>query len=254
MTAPTPIGPQRRPGRRAVLASLLLHGGLLAGAWLTVRSVRPPIDMIVYRVELVSPPPQVEGPPEPVQAVAPNVVTPDEAPPEPAVEEPKPEPEPPEPEPPEPKRETPPEPKPQAKAAEAEPKKEEKKPVAGESPDRRSTGGAGVNVKIEGEEFPDPGYLENVVLQLRRHFRWNGNPRLAACVGFWIRKDGSVGNLEVVHSSGDFRFDLNARGAVEAAGARDAFGPLPEAWPFDVLPVQFGFTPAGSARQGCPDP
>lgn len=249
MVDPSPIGSDRRPGRRAVLGSLVLHAALLVAAWVTVRSLGAPVDMVVYRVELVSPPPQVQGPPEPVEAVAPKVVTSEEAPPpEPEVEQP--ELETPEPKPPEPVKEPTPAPKP--RASEAEPEKEEKK-VAGDAPDPKSAGGAGVNVRMQGEEFPEPGYLENVILQLNRHFRWSGNPRLAACVGFWIRKDGSVGNLEVINGSGDFRFDLNARGAVEAAGSRKAFGPLPEAWPYDVLPVQFSFTPAGSTRQGCPD-
>ena len=39
-------------------------------------------------------------------------------------------------------------------------------------------------------------------------------------------------------------FDLEAHGAVEAAGRARAFGPLPEAWPRDRLRVSFFFDPA----------
>ncbi|HUH13400.1 MAG TPA: TonB C-terminal domain-containing protein [Longimicrobiales bacterium] len=238
----------RRPGRRAIAASLVLHVGLVAGAWAAVRTDAQPVDMVVYRVDLVSPPPRVEGEPE-AAVVAPEVVKPEEAQPEPEPEEaePEPKPEPPRPTPPKPEAKAPPQPK----AAEARPT--EPKPAAGARPDPTSPGGADLNVKIEGEAFPDPGYLENVVLQLRRHFRWNEDARLAACVGFWIHRDGRVDRIEVVRGSGNFRFDLSARGAVEAAGGRDVFGPLPDAWPFDMLPVQFGFAPAGSTRDACPN-
>ena len=238
----------RRPGRRAIAASLVLHVGIVAGAYAAVRGGPAPVDMVVYRVDLVSPPPQVEGE-STSEVVAPEVVKPAETEPEPEPEAT--EPEPPKPEPPKPAPPRP-EPKtaPQPKAAEKQPKPAA--PAAGERADPTSPGGADLNVKMQGEAFPDPGYLENVVTQLRRHFRWTEDARLAACVGFWIHKDGRVDRIEVVRPSGNFRFDLSARGAVEAAGGRDVFGPLPDAWPFDVLPVQFSFAPAGSTRDACP--
>ena len=39
-------------------------------------------------------------------------------------------------------------------------------------------------------------------------------------------------------------FDLEAQGAIEAAANANAFGPLPEGYPADVLPVSFFFDPA----------
>jgi hypothetical protein len=46
-----------------------------------------------------------------------------------------------------------------------------------------------------------------------------------------------------VTRSGSFAFDLDAQGAVEAAGNARAFGPLPDGWEADVLPVSFYFKP-----------
>ena len=43
--------------------------------------------------------------------------------------------------------------------------------------------------------------------------------------------------------SGDYSFDLDAQGAVESAGNNRAFGPLPNGFSDDVLPVIFSFDP-----------
>jgi hypothetical protein len=45
----------------------------------------------------------------------------------------------------------------------------------------------------------------------------------------------------VVRGSGDYEFDLEARGAVEAAAPR--FGSLPAGFSDDALPVVFSFDP-----------
>jgi outer membrane biosynthesis protein TonB len=60
---------------------------------------------------------------------------------------------------------------------------------------------------------------------------------------FFIHRNGRISNLQFITRSGNFAFDLEAQGAVEAAGNAVAFGPLPEEYPADVLPVNFFFDP-----------
>lgn len=106
------------------------------------------------------------------------------------------------------------------------------------------TGGTGTdvaNVKIDGIEFPFPGYTENIVRQIALRFRPRGSAALRAEVMFLIRRDGSVHGFQFLKRSGSFQFDLEAQGAVEAAAA--AFGPLPAGFRDDVLPVIFSFDP-----------
>jgi hypothetical protein len=47
----------------------------------------------------------------------------------------------------------------------------------------------------------------------------------------------------MVKGSGSYGFDVEARGAVEAAGAAGAFGPLPEGFMDDALTIIFEFDP-----------
>ena len=116
-------------------------------------------------------------------------------------------------------------------------------PVAGGGP----TGGQGADVasvRIEGIEFPFPGYLSNIVRQIALRFNPdNPNAPLRAEIMFLIHRDGSITNLRFVRRSGVYGFDLEAQGAVEAAAAAAAFGPLPSGFPDDVLPVIFSFDP-----------
>jgi outer membrane biosynthesis protein TonB len=60
---------------------------------------------------------------------------------------------------------------------------------------------------------------------------------------FLVQRDGSIRNLRFVRRSGSFAFDLEAQGSVEAAARAGAFGPLPEGYGADVLPVSFFFSP-----------
>jgi periplasmic protein TonB len=124
-----------------------------------------------------------------------------------------------------------------APAAKAEPA-----PQAGGGP----VGGRGAdvaNVRTEGIEFPYPVYLQNVVRQIALQFKPSGGGALRAEVAFLIRRDGSISGLKLVTRSGAFSFDQDAMGAVEAAARANAFGPLPQGFTDDVLPVIFSFDP-----------
>jgi protein TonB len=99
-------------------------------------------------------------------------------------------------------------------------------------------------IKTPGLAFPYPEYLRNIVTQVyQRWDRGTANQRNFAEISFMILKDGSVRDIHFVTRSGSFAFDLNAQGAIEAAGNNRAFGPLPDGWDADVLPVSFYFKP-----------
>lgn len=108
-----------------------------------------------------------------------------------------------------------------------------------------NVGGTGADVgtvHIEGADFPFPGYLENIVRQVRLNFQPDDpSAELRAEVAFLIRRDGSVAGFRFITRSGDYGFDLEAQGAIEHAGP--AFGPLPDGFHDDVLPVVFSFDP-----------
>jgi outer membrane biosynthesis protein TonB len=108
-----------------------------------------------------------------------------------------------------------------------------------------STGSDAATVNTIGVEFPFPEYLRNIVAQVHRRWqRPSGNVSLRAEVQFFIRADGSVSNFQFVTRSGNFGFDLEAQGAIEAAANAGAFGPLPEGFASGVLPVNFFFDPS----------
>lgn len=113
-------------------------------------------------------------------------------------------------------------------------------PLPGETP---STGNDVATVSTEGVEFPYPEYLQNVVTQIRQ--RWQrpvGSAPLEAELSFLIHRDGSITDLQFVKRSGSFEFDIEAQGAVEAAGRFLALGALPDGWQPDVLFVRFYFS------------
>jgi outer membrane biosynthesis protein TonB len=218
---------KRGPGARPVLASVVFHVGVLVPMFVFTRAPEPVL-FDTIRINLVSMP-------TPVEATQP-APPPPEPEPEPVVEEPAPEPvaEPPRPEPqprrPEPQRTEPPPPRPT--------------PPPQRTPPAEPTPGAeGVNIQTEGIQFPFPEYLNNVVIQLHRYFRWTepGNPR--GTIYFEILPDGSVRNIRMVRPSGNLRFDFALQGAVETAGNRGAFGPLPDAFAGASLPVQLEVEP-----------
>ena len=214
----------REKGSRSALAgSVLLHGlcGFLAVAPVASRAVLPP----VYRVELVAAPrpqPQARRAPEVVQRPAAQSV--------PTV--------------PRPQRTPAPAPPSPATGADVE-------PAARTSPDtlapgaEPSTGSDPATVSTSGVLFQFPEYLANIVGQVHRRWqRPSGNVSLRAEVMFFIHRDGTVTNFRFVTRSGNFGFDLEAQGAIEAAANAGAFGPLPEGYPADVLPVSFFFDPS----------
>ena len=106
-------------------------------------------------------------------------------------------------------------------------------------------GGQGTDVatvQTEGIDFPFPGYLNNIVRQIALRFNPNDAASgLRAEVRFVIRRDGSVIGIGFVTRSGNYAFDLEAQGAVEAAATQ--FGALPEGFRDDALPVVFSFDP-----------
>jgi outer membrane biosynthesis protein TonB len=211
------------PPRRFVAASVGLHLGIVAVfvlAGIRLRSV-PPMEQ--FRVTLISPPPQVQGPPEPVETSSPVAVTPE--PPKPV---PKPEPVK------EPPRTQAPKPKPVEK-------KPDPTPPKGPDPKPAPVGGENIQLEQDGREFQYPEYLENIALQINRYFRWNGPADLEAEVIFYILRNGSVGGIRVVRKSGNFRFDLQTAEALDEIGRARAFGALPEGWQRDRLYVSYTF-------------
>jgi periplasmic protein TonB len=113
-------------------------------------------------------------------------------------------------------------------------------PAPGETP---STGTDVATIKTPGLAFPYPEYLRNIVTQVYQRWERESQQRNFAEISFMILRDGSVRDIRFVTRSGSFAFDLNAQGAIEAAGNTRAFGPLPEGWDADVLPVSFYFKP-----------
>jgi protein TonB len=129
---------------------------------------------------------------------------------------------------------------PTPKTAKTEPKKGPLKRAGG-----GPVGGKGTDVttiQTEGLDFPYPGYLNNIVRQIALNFKpQNPNAPLRADVRFVIHRDGTISDLKIITPSGSYSFDLEARGAVEKGAKK--FGPLPEGFQNDVLPVVFSFDP-----------
>lgn len=102
-----------------------------------------------------------------------------------------------------------------------------------------------INVQTEGMRFVDPEYANNIVRQIHRYWRPPDTARpLEAEIIFVLNRAGDVVEIEWLRRSGVTTFDLEARGAIEAAGHAGAFGPLPEAWPADEMRVSFFFDPS----------
>lgn len=232
--------PAIRGGSAAgAVGTLAVHGVAIAFAFAIARPPKPMPP--VYAVELVAAPAPVAAPtapvatappaPEPTPAVS---RTPPRASREPAVKSPTPRPE--------PARTPPRTPAPSNPGAQTSRTTTSSAvtPAPGETP---GDGSDPVTVKTPGLTFAYPEYLRNIVAQIyRRWERPRGGTRRAE-VFFMILRDGSVRDIRFLTPSGDFTFDLNAQGAIEDAANNGAFGPLPEGYPQDVLPVSFYFEP-----------
>jgi protein TonB len=236
--------PRRRVRERARLAptlgvSLLLHLAVAVPLILT-RPAKAPARPPIYRVDLIAAPP---GPrQEGIVAPQPQAQPRERAPTPPrAQRRPEEMPAPPTQRPPVRTRTPPapatPTPAPTTKIPETAPAQQ-----AGGGP----TGDRGTDVatvRTEGIEFPYPAYLQNIVRQIAKRFDPPRRGALSAEVTFLLRRDGSVADIRISTRSGNFEFDQDAMGAVEAAARAGAFGPLPDGFPDDVLPVIFSFDP-----------
>ncbi len=225
-----------RPGLApAVAVSVLVHGALIAVvAYLAAndRVALPP----VYKIDLVAAPagPRSVGQVQPAAAPAPKVDAPVPKSPDTKLDNPVRKAAPP------PKRTPPPPATRVPNAASAKPNTPA--PKAGGGP-VGSTGSDVTNIRSEGIAFPFPGYLNNIANQIVLNFETTDPRPLSAEVFFLIQRDGRVTEFEFRKRSGSSAFDIAARGAVEAAGRSRSFGPLPEGFRDDVLPVIFTFTP-----------
>lgn len=215
-------GGRRRPPPSAMGVSLAVHGAVVLVALLGSYSIATPAPPRTYRVQLVAA----------ADEKAPEREKP--APPEPAKEE---------------HRPPPPEPTPERRPETKKPtvKKEEPPPRPVKQPPARAPekGEEEINVQLDGAVFPFPAYLNNIIRQVNRYWRPpTGGRALRAEIAFTIQRDGSVTDIEWKRRSGEPAFDLEARGAIEAAGRNRAFGPLPEGYPRDRLRVSFYFDPS----------
>jgi protein TonB len=137
-----------------------------------------------------------------------------------------------------------PAPKPPPAESEREPSPQTAAPVAPAPGETPSTGTDVATIKTPGLAFPFPEYLRNIVTQVyQRWDRTSTKQSNFAEISFFILRDGSVRDIHFVTRSGSFAFDLDAQGAIEAAGNSRAFGQLPDGYENDVLPVSFYFKP-----------
>ena len=236
--------PSQTPGRVAgLVGTVVVHAGAILFLVAAVKPTRasPPS----YAVELVAAPEPTtkrlarEALPTPPPEEKPAPTPPKPAPPQ------KDKPAPVTPKPPKPAKTTPTTaPKPPPTESEREPAPRTAAPVApvpGETP---STGTDVATIKTPGLAFPYPEYLRNIVTQVyQRWDRASAKQNSFAEISFLILRDGSVRDIRFVTRSGSFAFDLDAQGAIEAAGNTQAFGQLPDGWEADVLPVSFYFKP-----------
>ena len=236
--------PRRRVRERARLAptlgvSLLLHLAVAIPLVLTRPAPAPALPPI-YRVDLIAAP---AGPRQSGIVTPQPTAQPDRPAPTPPRAERQPEemPAPPTERPP-PRTRTPPAPTTPTPAPTTTPAQTAPaQPAGGGATGDRGTDVA--TVRTEGIEFPYPAYLQNIVRQIAQRFDPPRRGALSAEVTFLLRRDGSVADIRISTRSGNFEFDQEAMGAIEAAARASAFGPLPDGFPDDVLPVIFSFDP-----------
>lgn len=129
-----------------------------------------------------------------------------------------------------------PEPTPEREGPESEPLEEP--PPEQRFPD---SGGneAALDLTIEGQPFPFPGYLERIVNKIGSAWRRTANRApLKAMVYFRVERSGRVSGIEVEESSGSFLFD---QAALRAVADASPLPPLPDGYTSDYLGVYFDF-------------
>lgn len=227
---------RRRPrdDAKAWIGSALVHGTLVAVAFLTTMVEPRPLEYETFEINMVqsveeerlvvetpnpSPPQPVEQEPEPEPVVE---KPPEPKPPEPKPREPEPKPDPPKPDPPKPEPPTPDPPRPEARPQPAD-----------------------IDARMEGLRKDYPEYYANIQFQIKRCFRWTSGGSWKATVDFVINKDGTIANrdIDVARASGSLPFDLAAVEAIECASGK--LGRLPDDLPYERLPVRFNFSPMG---------
>jgi protein TonB len=227
-----------RPAPRSLAgpigASALLHAAIIVPLVLLRTSSSAPLPPM-YKVELIAAPTgeRAAG----VVTTAPAPVAPANAPPKAAAKEVV-------------KVKTPDKPKQVTKpVVQATPKMATKQEAVAKNAPKAGGGTEGAKgadvetIKTEGIDFPYPGYLTNIVRQIALNFAPKGNVgALRAEVFFMIGRDGKVSGFKFLSRSGNFAFDIEAQGAVDAAWR--AFGPLPAGYTDDVLPIVFSFDPS----------
>ncbi|HZI99599.1 MAG TPA: TonB C-terminal domain-containing protein [Gemmatimonadaceae bacterium] len=215
--------------------SLALHAALVIIVLLSFRKGKEEPLPPIYRVNIVAAPPG----PRAIGVVQPPTAAPKPA--TPAVTPPAP-----------PKTKEPAVPIAKATPQKATPRATPVEKPAAETPPANAPkagggpiGGKGTDVatvQTEGIDFPFPGYLNNIVRQIALRFNpADANSGRRAEVRFVIRRDGSVIGIGFVTRSGSYAFDLEAQGSIDAAASQ--FGPLPEGFHDDALPVVFSFDP-----------
>lgn len=228
---------RRRPTGKSFGISLALHLLIVVPLLFLARPPQP-LEFETIAINLVSPPPAEAQAPEVVEAAVQPEPEPEPVAPEPTPQAVK---EPPK-TPPEPKKEEIEKPETEKPPETPEPKPETK-PSDRPAPDSAVVGGDDLNIRTEGREFTHTAYLENVLTQVRRYFRWPETTRPKGVVYFEILRDGSVRNIRMHQPSGNIQFDFRVMGAVETAAQRGAFGALPDDYVPDILPVRLEVEP-----------
>ena len=224
-------------GKGPVLGSVGVHFSAILLTWWASATATEMPNFVVFEIELISPSAAELGEPVPLPPEELVIETPIEVSPEPEEEVP----------PPVVEEEAPPEEEPEPEVTVSPPDPEpvvDPEPTRSPDPDPDvETPGEDLNVRMEGLRRDYPEYYNNIIRQMRRCFRWRGQEDLRAKVYFVIGRDGSVSGVDVLESSRNVPFDIEAMGAAECAGSRGRLGPLPDDLPFDRLPVMFTFEP-----------
>ena len=224
-------------GKGPVLGSIGIHFSAILLTWWASATAAEIPNFVVFEIELISPSAAELGEVIPLPSEELVIETPVEVMPEPEEEVP----------PPVVEEEAPPEEEPEPEEVVAPPDPDpvdDPEPIRSPNPDPDiETPGEDLNVRMEGLRRDYPEYYNNILRQMQRCFRWRGDDDLRATVYFEINRDGSVAEVDILESSRSIAFDIEAMGAAECAGSRDRLGPLPQALPFDRLPVVFYFEP-----------